>query len=617
MSEPEVFRSAAIGMMALCVCMAMAAWSNPAAGAVSAMQGTLPVGPLMHDGPATPEQLALFVPVTGVLPQTATASVRYRVSGSSEWRTGHPLHRIRSAFSEVPSAGSVPDAFAWPIIDLQPGTAFDVEVSVTSAAVTDVLTATFSTRALPSAAAIPNKRITAGATLATIQSAMNALDPGDVIEFDHGEYALSGNIQLTRSGTIDNPITIRGASRDGVTLSRSSAGRVFQILAAHHVIIENLSLQGTGVDSGTASSSVGIEFWSGAPGQTRITVRNVTMRGVDIAIKAYAEINEFIAYDNTLIGNNTWTLPLITSNATWNDDGICTPGFGNVAFNNTLRGFGDSFAYTVNGAQAVGVHFYRNEIRSTGDDALEADYAHRNLGFYDNRVHNSATLLSLDPLYGGPLLAARNISINTQRSPFKFNSTNSGQFIYNNTLVRTTGSGSHQSWGWVQFNNGAQRAWGYRNNVLIYQGSGNLLAIEAGGNDPIDFTHNAWFPDGSVWWSTSGGSYSNLAAAYAGLATTTPVFGAATRRHEQDHITAVNPWTTTVALATDFQTEVAATYLPTPANGSSLSHSGIVIANVTDGHSGAAPDRGAVIAGRAPVIYGDRSDGLVFADSFE
>ena len=511
----------------------------------------------------------------------------------------------------------MPDAFAWPIIDLMPGTAYDVEVSVVSGAITDVLTGTFSTRALPGIAGVPNKRIAAGASLATIQAAMNALVPGDVIEFDNGTYNLTGNIQLTRSGSIGSPIFIRGTSRDGVVLSRSAAGRIFQILAANHVIIENLSIQGSGVDSGADASSRGIQFWDGAPSQTRITVRNVTMRGVDIAIKAYAEITEFIAYDNSFFGNNTWTQALITTSATWNDDGICLPGFGNVAFNNSLRGFGDSLAYTVDGAEAVGVHFYRNEIRSTGDDALEGDYAHRNLSFYDNRVHNSATLLSLDPLYGGPLLAARNISINTQRSPFKFNATNTGHFIYNNTIVRTSGNGSHQSLGWVQFNNGAQRAWGYRNNVLVYQGTGNLLAFESGGNDPIDFTHNSWFPNGSVWWSTSGGSYSNLALAYAGLPVTTPVFGTATRRHEQDNITIANPWISNVALAADFLTEVTATYAPTPASGTSIKNSGINIANITDGFSGPAPDRGALIAGRVPVVYGDRSEALLFANSFE
>src|SRR5215471_5892586 len=121
--------------------------------------GSLPIGALVHDGPATPEQISLFLPVTGSLPQTATASVRYKPSSSASWTTGHPLFRIQPSFSASPDVGSVPDAFAWPIIDLVPGTSYDVEVSVTSGSTTDIRTASFTTRALPGSAGAPNKTI--------------------------------------------------------------------------------------------------------------------------------------------------------------------------------------------------------------------------------------------------------------------------------------------------------------------------------------------------------------------------------------------------------------------------------------------------------------------------
>lgn len=593
--------------------LATAQPDRPAAG----VRGSLPLGALAIDGPATPEQLALILPVTGSLPTTATATVRFRPAGSAVWRNGHPLHRIRPDFAETPGAGTVPDAFAWPVIDLVPATTYEVEVTITSGGVSDLRSASFTTRALPGAAGAVTRRITGGSSTATIQAALDALDPGDVLEFDDATYALSSALQLGRSGTPASPIVIRGASRQGVVLQRNGAGLIVQVLGASHVVLENLTLRGPGVDSGTSASSVGISFWDGAPDQTRVTVRNTTIRGVDIGIKAFAPIREFLAYDNTLLGNNTWTEALITSNATWNDDGICTPGFGNAVFNNTLRGFGDSLAFTVDGAEAVGVHFYRNEITSTGDDTLEGDYAHRNLGFYDNRVHNAATLVSLDPLYGGPLLVARNIAINTQRSPFKFNSPNSGHFVYNNTIVRTTGGGSHANWGWVQFNNGAQRAWGYRNNVLVYRGAGDLLAFESGVNNPIDFTHNSWFPDGSVWWSTSGGSFGSLAAAITGLPQTTPLFSGAVRRHAGDNLVGADPWTQPVVLGANFLTEVQTRYRPTPAMGTAIKNTGVPIDNVTDGFAGAAPDRGAVIDGRAAPTYGDRSSAAVFADGFE
>jgi hypothetical protein len=541
------------------------------------------------------------------LPQSATATVRYKPTGSSTWATGHPLFRIRPSFSTVPAVGSVPDAFAWPIIDVAPGTSYDIEVTVTSDAVTDVKTLTHVTRALPGPAGGKNKTIASGSTSAAIQAAFNSLAPGDVLEFQDGTYNVSG-LQLNRSGTLSRPIYIRGQSRAGVVLS--NAGRVLQILDASHVVIENMTLQGSGVDSGTNASSRGIEFYDGSPTQTRITVRNVTMNGVDKAITATHEISEFLAYDNTLVGNNTWTTALLDSNLTWNDDGINIPGFGNCAFNNTLKGFGDSLAYAEQSVtQAVGVHFYRNDVRNSGDDLAEGDHSNRNVTLYDNRSHNSSTFLSLDPLHGGPFLAARNIVINTARSAFKFNDQNTGQFVYNNTIIRTNAKAgsSHAGWGQVQFNNGAQRAWGYRNNLLVYRGSGNLLAFEAPINNPVDFTHNSWFPDGAVWWTTSGGSFPNLAAAFAGVPATTPLFSGSSKRHQDDNITTSNPWTVTVTLGADYSTEVTDSYTPALSAGTAPKNTGVVIPNITDGFSGGAPDRGAIIEGRTPPVYGDRS----------
>jgi hypothetical protein len=182
-------------------------------------------------------------------------------------------------------------------------------------------------------------------------------------------------------------------------------------------------------------------------------------------------------------------------------------------------------------------------------------------------------------------------------------------FLYNNTLIRTAGSAPHGVWGQLQFNNGPNRSWGYQNNILIMQGpisGGGLYANEAAPNDPIDFTHNSWYPDGQIWWTNSGGAFANLAAAYRGLPTRTPIFSSATRRHEQDNITDSSPWTQRIELGSDYHSEIEGPYLPTLSGGSAPKNSGIVIPNITDGFSGGAPDRGAVIAGRPAVVYGER-----------
>ncbi|HMI90246.1 MAG TPA: hypothetical protein VK509_02730, partial [Polyangiales bacterium] len=250
---------------------------------------------------------------------------------------------------------------------------------------------------------------------------------------------------------------------------------------------------------------------------------------------------------------------------------------------------------------SAAIHFYRNRVTMTGDDSFEGDYGTRNLSFYDNWIDNASTLLSLDPLWGGPLYCFRNIAINTVRGPFKLNNDNSGFLIYNNTIVRTEGT---TSWGWVQFNNGELRNYAFRNNLLIYRGSGNLLAVESSANAPIDWSNNAWFPDGAVWWTNSGGSFDSIAAARGGLPATQPLFGSSGMRHADDVITVSDPFTTPVALGANHLTEVVTAAPPLLAPGTTPKAAGTPLANITDGHTGTHPDIGATIEGRPTPQYG-------------
>lgn len=548
---------------------------------------------------ATPEQIAIHAPVVGALPADARVLVRYRPSGAPDWQVAHPLLRIHPEWGGGAPVPPV-DAFAGSIFDLATGTEYDVELTLevpNEPAQKQVVLA--ATRALPPPAAKANKTAEVSDDL---KSVFAGLTPGDVLELADGTYAVD-TLQLDVSGTADQPIYIRGASRDGVVLSDPS-GSVLQLLDTSHVVLENLTLQGSGADSGTAAGSQGIAFWDGAT-QEYLTIRDVAIGGVDKGIVASGTIRGVLVYNSTLTGNNEWAEEFLHSNLTWNDDGIRVPGEGNAVFENTLHGFGDSFAVE-SGVHSAGVYFYRNRVTMTGDDAFEGDYATRNVAFYDNYVTNSGTLVSMDPVYSGPIYVFRNVSINAFRGPLKLNDTNSGFMVYNNTMVRTEGL---TKWGWAQYNNGALRNWSYRNNLLIYRGqTGNLLAVESSGCDPIDFTHNAYYPDGKVWWTDSGASYKTMTEAIAGAGqpATTPVFGDSTRRHEHDVLTTSDPFVAPVPLGPDHLTLSAETTAPALAPGGSAKHAGVEIPNVTDGHAGAAPDIGAIIEGRPTPQWGTK-----------
>jgi hypothetical protein len=117
------------------------------------------------------------------------------------------------------------------------------------------------------------------------------------------------------------------------------------------------------------------------------------------------------------------------------------------------------------------------------------------------------------------------------------------------------------------------------------------------------------YPDGNVWWTNSGGDYTSLAGAYAGLPATTPVFGTATHRHQNDLISEFDPFATDIILGGDYTTQITTPYTPTLASGSIPSGKGIAIPGITDGFTGTAPDMGAIITGRGAPVWGDRTNG--------
>lgn len=509
------------------------------------------------------------------------------------------------------------DGFAWTIIDLTPGVTYEVEVTVTASAISDVRTLMTTTRALPAAAGTPNKTANSAATIA---SQIASLNPGDVLEIAAGTYTLNG-ISLTRSGSPGAPIYVRGASRTGTVIQRTGVGAIFSLGAnVSDVVIENMTLHGNGVDQDSNTATNYTEVLSGSDSwtATRVTLRNLIATGVDRGCDLYRAI-QLVVYDNSFTGNNLWqTSPVnfLGTNRTWNDDGMNLAGHSNVAFNNTMTGFGDTFSYaqhsgndTVTGPNS-NIHYYRNEIRNSCDDVVEVDHARRNCSFYDNRAHNVMTATSLDPLYGGPFLYARNVIINTGSAQMhKWNDTNTGQFCYNNTIISTVKGvrADPTAAQWYQPNNGSQRSYGYRNNIHIGpNGTSKSFWLESTDHDPIDWTNNSWYPDLGCQWP--GNNFSTIAAAVAGMpANTTPIFSGTNRRMQNDNVTAANPWTVTIALGSDSRTEVTATYLPVLAAGDAAKNSGVVIPNITDGFSGPAPDRGAVLAGRSLVAYGDRN----------
>lgn len=599
--------------------------SPPATPPASPSGGAFALG---FDAP-TPEQVSFYCPLIRAVATGTRAAVRYKVSGSDNWKTAHPLIYIDPTTSESGGPEPIVPAFAGTIFDLAPGTLYDLEVTVNEPGrAAAVLTGQRATRALPAAAGPATKTAVPGDDL---QAKFNALVPGDVLVIASGTYDVS-SLVLNTQGTASQPIYVRGASRSGTVIRNMAVPAYTGVITtrnASHVVIEDLTLRSNGVDAGLDgnSFSTGVSLHPGGTSirPTNLTLRRVTIEGVDRGVVGYLESDGVLIYDCTIRGNNTWdkswtdnpSHPNTYPNWTWNDDGIRLPGDGHFAFNNTLSGFGDCFANggsPSDGFRCHATYYARNKILHTGDDAWEADYASRNVAFYDNFVGNSGALFSADPVYGGPSWCFRNISINAWRGPFKWNSVNSGMLVYANTIVKGgnvwRGSGG---WLWNQPNNGGAspaKNWAFRNNLFFKSGASpnaNILSFDANGSDYYDVDHNGWFGDGVFSWPNQNGvgqSFNSLAAARSGLPAINLFLGTL-QRHTGDIVLAADCLDPPLTLGA-YTTEYTAMVLPTLRAGTSARNAGAHIAGITDGYSGGAPDIGAVIGGRAATAYGDR-----------
>jgi len=552
----------------------------------------------------TPEQIGVNIPIDDALSAYDAATVRYRTRGSADWQRAHPLIRIRPEWAaQSPEPPNEPqDAFAGTIFDLEPATTYDVEITLKDEdgdSGERVFRRILSTRGLPEPAGEATVTVRPSDD---VQETISGLEPGDVLELAEGTYDVD-NLQIEVAGTAEEPIYIRGESREGVIIEDDD-GRVLQTSGVAHLVLENFTIRGSGTDSGTDASSRGISLSGGADTKF-VTVRNLDMEGIDMGVVSSDPLRSTLVYNNHIEGNNGWDDDFVGQKS-WNDDGLRLPGRGNCGFENTLIGFGDSFAVHRDVFSAA-VHFYRNRVDKSGDDTVEADYSTRNVSFYDNYITNTARVISLDPLWGGPFYGFRNTVINAAAGPHKWNSQGSGFVVYNNTTVRTTGISGSDGWAFVQFANGPLRNFSYRNNVVIYRGSSDdTLAFEPDGVDPVDWTHNAWHPDGRSVWTNTGGWFDSVEKAHEQLPETAPMFGASTKRHDNYAIASSSPFPseTDPELGDDYLTAVEHSKPLVPGDDSKLRNSGTPIPNITDGYDGSAPDRGAVIRGRSTPQWG-------------
>jgi MYXO-CTERM domain-containing protein len=548
---------------------------------------------VLHPGSARADRptvttLGVQWPITGDDDFDATVSVRYRVAGTSGWRDAMPLVRVHP---EAVVGMTIEPQFAGSIFDLQPGTAYEIELHAVDSdgSVDQTTMLTSSTRAVPRAE--PTTARTVNVTdAASLRAALNGARAGDVITLADGMYA--GEFSINASGTADDPIVIRGASRDGTILDGGNGGGNVLEVYGSFVHIERLTLQ---------HDNRALRFQG--MGATDNVVRRVHIRDVVLGIGAQDDQRDFYLCDNVVDGRLSWpSVYADDGGAHANDDGIRVNGDGHVVCHNEIHGFGDAMKVEQDGSRAV--DFYGNEVTSAYDNGLELDATSGNARAFRNRFVNTYATLSFQPIYGGPAYALRNVIVNVAHEQLKLHSlggtmVTSGIVVLHNTFVSPDHAYTLEDSTMAHYVT-------IENNLWVgpaMPANGRVANWDA----PIDsmtnvIDSNGWYPDGQFQfgYGATGATYASFAALVAGgryethgVLLATPIF-ANGLVGPRDYHAIVDVAAADVTLAT----------------GSNAIDRGVRFANVNDAFEGSGPDLGALERGCAVPLYGVRPEGM-------
>src|SRR5579884_52599 len=544
---------------------------------------------VVHPGTPTLDRptltaLGLQLPITGDDNFNAQVSVQYRVTGTSKWFNALPLFRVHP---ETVQNYTVAPQFAGSIFDLRPATSYDIQLHVTDpdGPVDQTFTLSARTRPVPGDPATP--RVVNVMDSNSLAAALSSAQPGDVITLANGNY--SGSFSLLASGTAANPIVVRGQSEDGVVLDAGNCSSCngFEIYGSW-VHLERLTLQ---------NAFQGLKFQTA--GSQGNVVRRVHIKNTVLGMGMQVNQLDYYMADNILEGRLQWPLTVPDDNfASTNDDGIVIQGFGIVVSHNRISGYSTAVNNYQTGARAFDI--VGNDVLWTYNCATKQSLSEGNSRVWRNRFTNMYMAMSVQPIYGGPTYFMRNVAVNISNEQMKFHAFGSpytepsGILVYHNTFVSPYESLTVQT-------NTQSHYFSIENNLFIGPASPQK-GVPVDWESPIDngmFDYNGYYPDGTFVYVYP--SWRDVVPSFAALAAT----------GVEQHGVGVTPQT----LASGLTGPVSHVALVQPQDAALASNSpaidrGLVLPNINDNYTGAAPDLGALELGCPEPTYGPRAEGV-------
>ncbi len=409
----------------------------------------------------------------------ATATVSYRRKGAGEWRPSLTLYRVgldRTLCGRELSDGTrhegwpVPEALVGSVIDLEPGTPYEVRLELADpdgVRGEAVRTLTCATR--PEPAPKPGPRIRhvyppghrgekKQPAYRSIAAAVNGYHPwcdnynvsydharpGETILVHGGVYRgdrfnyrdphvfwLWGTQVLTFGGTKEAPIVIKAAG-DGEAIIDGAAPKgehpspcLLNVMAADHLHFEGLVFRNAFIGIRAGLWRVG--------GCEGLTVKDCVFANVANGVLGLdGRCRDFTILDNWFIGTNDGDQFHRTAGGAWGRTrsgyAVNLLGSGHaVGFNHAER-YWDGINVNTSGHPDPNLHMraecidiYNNEIHNICDNFIEADGGLYNIRVLRNRCFNSmATPLSYQPVFAGPVYWIRNVVYNAANGAQSF-----------------------------------------------------------------------------------------------------------------------------------------------------------------------------------------------------
>jgi len=537
-------------------------------------------GAIANEAP-TVTSLGVRWPVQDDDNRNASCRVQYRRLGETTWREGLPLFYVDP--DGIASGRVVDQMLAGSLFHLDPGTAYEIKLTLDDPdGGGEVRTVTQATRPVPRA---PANATVVQTTPSDLQSAVDAATPGTIIEISAGTFTGTLDVRSV-AGTAAQPIVLRGAENEQTVLEGDGGSYVVNARGSQHLHLERLVIQGPASDAAVlANDAVGLvvrkcHIFAPSAGGHGIDNANIQQPGED-----------FYIVDNVLDGVRDW--PDEYQSGGVDPVAINVNGKGHVIAHNRITAWNtavqladqtDSF-YT---AESIDIH--NNDIHQTLASAIEPDGGTHNIRIYRNRITDCLFGVSTQPIYGGPVYIFHNVIFNPKRAAFKNNNEPSGVLHYHNTSIRTgdpLGAFFHAT-------NRAVRNSIYMNNLYLGKGT---RAIETYGGNFIgcELDYNA-YSAGDVRFKMDGESCN--ADDLAGF---TEECGAESHGITVD----LSVFAQTIGYPVTGEEHEPPDVRLQP--GSPPVDAGLVLPNLNDGFSGAAPDLGAYELGAAPPVYGPRT----------